>query len=737
MTSSAVPEGSPREEPRRILRPDTTCEGPYRAARLAVLVDGEAYFGAVAEALERARQRVFLVGWDFHTGVRLRRGGGAGDEPDLVGLLRARLAARPDLEVRILEWDFALFYALERQLLPKVRFGAPTHPRLHFALDGTHATGASHHQKLVIVDDGVAFTGGFDLAPTRWDTRAHRAHDPRREDPGAGRYPPFHDVGVAVDGEAARALAAVARERWHRATGEALPGLEPDVDPWPQGLAATFEDVSVGLARTDPGATPPRREVEALHLESIRSARRAIYAESQYLTGDAVADALASRLRDTDGPDVVIVGPRCCSGWLEESVMGTRRARLVERLRSADRFGRLRLVHPVVPGVDPDDFRLHAKVTVVDDRLLRIGSANLSNRSMGLDTELDLAVEAEPGSALARRIEAVRDDLLAEHLGCEAKDVAAAVHAEGSLARGLDALSGGERTLVRLESPLPEGIEDVGAWIPEDAPLDPERPVEVDEFLRRFLPEQPRSPARRRAWLAVGGVALALAVLAGLWQFTPLQQWARPDTLAALAAPLRESAWGPWVFIAGMTVAGLAMVPVTALIVASALLFGPVLGFVVAWVGAMASALLGYAVGRGLWRDAVHRLLGPRLRRAAGRMGRRGAVAVAALRVVPVAPYTAVNVAAGASPLRLRPYAVGTMIGMTPGIALLTVLADRLARAVRDPGPGTVLGALVLVFVAWGGLRLLRRHLEARESQAGPAPEAQPEEGKAGGDASG
>lgn len=701
--------------PRVFLRPGETCEGPYPAARFAVLVDGEAYFGAVAAAIERARRRVLLVGWDFHTGIRLRRGGGDPDaEPDLVTFLEAQLRSRPALEIFVLEWDFAMVYALERQLLPRIRFGVRTHPHLHFALDGEHPTGASHHQKIVVVDDRIAFTGGLDIAPTRWDTREHAAHDPRRRDPGPEPYPPFHDVGAAMDGEAARALAAVARERWLRATGQRLEPVETEADPWPPELRADLEAVEVGVARTDPWGDPPRRHVEALYVDSIRRASRAIYAENQYLTSDSVADALAARLRDTDGPDVVLVGPRRCSGWLEETVMGARRARVVERLREADRHGRLRVLYPTLPGVDPDAGRVHAKLMVVDDRLLRIGSANLSRRSMGLDTELDVAVEAAPESPTARGIAAVRDDLLAEHLGCTRAEVAEAVRRQGSLVRAVDALRGGERTLVPLPGHPPEGVPEIEGWVPGEDLLDPEHPVEFEELARQFMPEEVRSPGYRRARFALGVLIGGLALLAVLWQLTPLERWIEPEVLAARAEPLRENTWGPWAFAGAMVVGGLVMFPVTAMIVASALVFGPFLGFLVAWGGAMASALVGYGIGRGLWRQALRRLMGPRLRRLSQRVGDRGMVAVATLRVVPVAPYTAVNVAAGASHVGLRDFVLGTLLGMTPGILALTLLSDRVMRAVRNPEPGTVLAAVAVAVAAGITLRLVRRWLEGR-----------------------
>ena len=276
--------------------------------------------------------------------------------------------------------------------------------------------------------------------------------DARRCDPGFRDYAPFHDVGIALDGAAARALGELARERWRAATGERVPPAQPGADPWPDKLEPDLHDVRAGLARTVPalGDGPGCREVAALYLDAIRAARRTIYLENQYVTSEWLADALAARLREPDGPEVVLVVPKVASGWLEEHTMGVLRARLVRRLREADRYGRLAVVYPALPG--GGFVNVHSKVMIVDDALVRIGSANLANRSMGLDTELDVAIEAE-GRARRRatRSRGFRDDLLGEHLGCDPDRVRARARRSGSLVGAIRELSGGERTLRELD----------------------------------------------------------------------------------------------------------------------------------------------------------------------------------------------------------------------------------------------------------------------------------------------
>ncbi len=298
----------------------------------------------------------------------------------------------------MLPWDFATLYVFEREPSPMtlLNLGWPTQERLHVHFDGHHPVGASHHQKIVVVDDRLAFVGGLDLTSHRWDTPEHRLDDPRRKTSVGIRYGPFHDVQVAVEGEAAAALGDLARRRWKQATGERLAPAHGAQDPWPDGLTPHLRDVEVAIARTAPsvGDQTAVREVEALFVESIAAARRSIFIECQYLTSTRVGEALVARLREEDGPQVVIVTTLRCGGWLEELHMGVLRCRMLRRLREADRFGRLRVYCPMADARRHLHIDLHSKVMVIDDTFLRIGSANLTNRSMTFDTECDLAIEA-------------------------------------------------------------------------------------------------------------------------------------------------------------------------------------------------------------------------------------------------------------------------------------------------------------------------------------------------------
>jgi len=234
-----------------------------------------------------------------------------------------------------------------------------------------------------------------------------------------------------------------------------------------------------GAAWSEIGAV---REVAALTLDMLAGARRWIYIEAQYLTARNIGKVLLHSLAAPRGPEIVVVLTRSSRGALEHFVMGSNRDRLLRRLRRADRHGRLRVYYPVVPGrAGPCEVLMHSKLIVADDRLLRIGSSNLNNRSMGLDTECDLAVEATD-AVTSEAIAGVRNRLLAEHLDVDADDVARAVAAHGSLIRVIEQLNGRERGLAPHRDPHPHGPT---RPLPVTWLFDPTKPFEPLWFLRR------------------------------------------------------------------------------------------------------------------------------------------------------------------------------------------------------------------------------------------------------------
>ncbi len=463
-----------RDATETLFQPGRTCWCVARAEQVAVMIDSAEYFARLEDALRQAQSSILIVGWDFDGRIRLRHDASPEESPPLGPLLRDLAARQPGLEVRVLVWSVATLHGPGATL--PLLFGAEweAHPRITVRLDTHHPLYAAHHQKLVCIDDRLAFCGGIDLTVGRWDTVAHTAGDRLRTNPDGELYPPVHDLQMAVDGEAAARLGDLARERWRAATGEVLAPVARSAPLWPQGLGALFADIPVAIARTMPlqGDEPSVEEAAALTAASLAAAKATIYLEAQYLTADFVADALAAHLAAEDGPEIVVVLTRRSHNFTERVAMGTPRDRVLRRLRAVDRFGRLFVAYPVVPGPEGDcEIEIHAKLVLIDDRFLRIGSSNLNNRSVALDTECDLALEARDPEERAA-IRGLRDRLLAEHLGVEPEVMAEATAQEGLIA-AIRRHMGGPRSLRVCEVPEEEGLLDP---LVSSELLDPERP---------------------------------------------------------------------------------------------------------------------------------------------------------------------------------------------------------------------------------------------------------------------
>lgn len=705
-----------REAPRtgaRILAPGRNCWRIERAKRFRVLVDGAEYFTALRRAIARAQRTIFILGWDIDSRVRLVPGGANDGLPEgLCDFLNAVVMRQRKLRAYILSWDFAMLFALEREWMPVYKLDWRTHRRLSFRLDAKHPVGASHHQKVVVIDDALAFVGGFDLTQRRWDTSDHAPDSPGRRDANGAPYGPFHDIQAMVDGDVARALGELARERWRRAVGRrARPvAVTPQSDPWPADYGADMQDIDVAIARTEPPleGRPGIYEIRQLHTDMVAAARRYLYMENQYFSSNVVGNAIAQRLGEPDGPEAVVVAPRRESGWLEETTMGVLRARLHRRLGAADTAGRYRMYCPHLPELGTACLNVHSKLLVADDDVLTIGSANLSNRSMGFDTECNLVVEAAGDARVHNAIAAVRNRLLGEHLGTDPARVGAEIERRGSLIAAIEALRSPGRT---LQPAQPAVAPDIDALVPHEAVIDPERPVDPDELVAQLVPREATRPAANRM-VRIAALVLVLGGLAAAWRWTPLREWLDVGLLVGIADKLEAlSPFTPLAVVGAYIVAGLVVMPVTVLIAVTGIVFGPVLGAFYALAGALASAAATYAIGRSLGRNTVRRLAGARLNRISKQLARRGMLAIAVVRLLPIAPFTIVNVVAGASHIGLRDFLIGTVIGMLPGILATVVFVDRILEAMTNPGAGAFVSLAAVVVLLVAVVVLLRRRL--------------------------
>jgi phosphatidylserine/phosphatidylglycerophosphate/cardiolipin synthase-like enzyme len=366
---------------------------PRAGNHMEVLIDGAAVLPRIAKELRGARSHVHVAGWYLSPYFALERN----DERSEVRQLLTELAER--IDVRVLTWagsPLPLFHP-DRDDVDGVRHALTFGTRVRFAADAKERPMHCHHEKVVIIDDSVAFVGGVDLtsyAGDRYDAQEHRAR---------GRIG-WHDAAAVIRGPAVADVAEHFRLRWHEVTGEELP------EPTPPAAAG---DVELQLVRTVPERiyrSLPRgdfRIVEA-YTRALRSARKLVYLENQFLWSTEIAQILEAKLTDppTDDFRVVLILPANPNDGGDDT-----RGQLADLLESDGGAGRvLACTITALGDLGPCPVYVHAKIGIVDDRWLTLGSANLNEHSLFNDTEMNI-VCCDP--ALARR---TRLRLWSEHL---------------------------------------------------------------------------------------------------------------------------------------------------------------------------------------------------------------------------------------------------------------------------------------------------------------------------------
>ena len=491
------------------LQPGRNCWRVETADRLSVIIDGQAYFRALREALLKAQRMVMMIGWDFDFEIEMLPGESDGDGlapdgfPNRIGLFLDAIVDRcPGLNIYLLKWSGGALIA-PGGILPALQVKLMSPDQIHLAFDGRHPLGACHHQKIVVIDDSLAFCGGIDMTDGRWDDRDHLDDNPLRCLKNGDDAQPWHDASTVFSGPAAAALSELARARWERAHDAAVEeDFSPGADLWPDSIDTVFRDIPLAIARTAPPEAdkPGIHEIEDLYLDAIKGAKHCIYIESQYFCADSVTRAIARRLARPDCPEIVVINPHAAQGALEDQAMHVTRSRMIRQLQARDPHRRFRILYPVTESGQP--IYVHAKIMIVDDVLLRIGSSNIDRRSMGFDTECDVAITATDDGT-RRLIGHIRTTLLAEHLGLSQDRVVQEIERQGGLLGALDTLCRPQGRSLR--------------------PLRPRRETWLGGILAdtRFFDPRYRRSARARVGVTARHMLIGGAVLAGgvmLWR---------------------------------------------------------------------------------------------------------------------------------------------------------------------------------------------------------------------------
>jgi phosphatidylserine/phosphatidylglycerophosphate/cardiolipin synthase-like enzyme len=374
---------------------------PREGNAIEVLIDGEQALGRIAEAIAGARSHVHIAGWCVTPEFALTRGA----SPTILRDLLADTAER--LPVRVLLWAGAPlpFYPVSRRAVRRSRDALCDGNRITCALDRHERPMHCHHEKLVIVDDELAFVGGIDLTDFAGD-RLDRAGHPAR-----GRLG-WHDVATVLRGPVVADVARHFAMRWREVTRERLP--EP-------GEAGRAGDEELQIVRTVPESiyqALPRGEFSILesYLGALRSAQRLIYLENQFLWSAEVVAVLRDKLRSPphDRFRLLLVLPARPNSGADDTTgqLGL----LADADGGAGRM--LACTRYAVTGGATDRIYVHAKVGIVDDRWLTVGSANLNEHSLFNDSEMNV-VSHSPALARDTRVR-----LWSEHLARPAESLA-------------------------------------------------------------------------------------------------------------------------------------------------------------------------------------------------------------------------------------------------------------------------------------------------------------------------
>ena len=489
-----------REVGTTILAPGRNVWRQPRAEDSGVIVDAADYYRVFYAAAARAKKYILVSGWQFDRGVKLLRGTdavGYGKDIKLVRFLDRLCDRTPGLRIFMLAWDFHMVFALEREWMQRVWFHYATNERLVFRFDDAEAAGGCHHQKFAVIDGEVAFVGGIDLCEARWDDRAHRSENPLRISRGTPSKP-YHDLQAHLIGrEPGVALRDLFVDRWRRSGGEAL-NLDEAAEaaaavqaprPWEPlpGLARAIPlgGAPVALSRTDPrGENQTVKEVEQLMLDAIDAADRLLYIETQYFSSTSIRKGLVARMRARGRPrlEIVIVVNERAEALKEEIAVGLRQAKNLERLRQVarDTGHALGVYYSLSDGAGEQQRAtyIHSKLLITDDRFLTVGSANLTNRSMGVDSELHVSWEAPPEARrdhhLVRGIRRLRVSLLAEHAGLSGAAAIRPLVAMDGLVGRLDEIAARPGGRLRAHGPPSPGQQRAMKIVdPENLPFDP------------------------------------------------------------------------------------------------------------------------------------------------------------------------------------------------------------------------------------------------------------------------
>ncbi len=678
---------------------------------MSVLIDCANFYRALQDSISKAKTSIFILGWEIDSGTHLLRGSEERESKipsKIVDLLANKAKENPALQVYLVRWDASVAFPYDRELMPEGAWTLNTPANVSIFVDNMIPLGGSHHQKIILIDDELVFTGGMDIARERWDERHHDPEDILRTD-FRGPYRPYHDVQVVMDGPITQVFSQIVRWRWSRVSGyEAWPAPETKEETnsedkteklgspvacWPSDFPPQARDILCAVARTLPEFKdePKIQEVQSMYLAIIQNAQEFIYIENQFLTCLEIARALNQRLKEKSGLRIILISSYDPQGFLEQEGLWAERIQFRSDLTQGISNSRFLFVCTgMTDRFGKDNYkRIHSKVFIVDDHHLVVASSNLNNRSMALDTECDVIFQSDD-TAGQSFIAQTRNDLLGEHCGRNPQEVAQ------FLAQG--------RELSELLEPIRPHAYHL-------------REINDSQFTQRYFKKiaqriaDPKVPLINlaRPWRNPKGHRLlfGLAVFISLslfWYFMKESiQGIGQNDIQLFLERSRASDWALPLVCLAYVVGGFIFFPVTLLSLLVAGVFGPIRGPVYGLIGSLLSAAVMFGIGNWVGSKGLRNLLGGKVQSIDHHLQKSGVLGVILIRLVPIAPFSLVNLAAGISSIRFGDFLLGSFLAFIPFLLVKGVLGDSMLQVLLNPSRQNIY-YLILGFLLWIGV---------------------------------
>ncbi|WP_319478561.1 VTT domain-containing protein [Marispirochaeta aestuarii] len=664
------------------------------AARLSFFTSSRDYYSVLAEVLPKAQKRILIVGWSFDDRIRLVRDRDTGPSgPELGDLLLSIAKEKPSIRVDLCIWKPPSLFAADQHITHKFRKEVHEAPNMDLHQLPAESAFASRHEKFVILDDVLAFIGGIDLTRERWDSPEHPAKSPARVNPEGEAYGPYHDTHAVMSGPAVRELLSLAEEEFSL-------DLSPDTEPpslWPEGIPVDAENarIMISLTRSSPDAdVPDLRQIRKVYRDMLSEAREFIFIENQYFSSDEITDLLVRRLREKEGPELIILMSRELPDMLGRMTMGVNASMHIAKLRENDHHGRLGFFNPVSPDDPATPVKVHSKLMITDSRFLTLGSGNINQRSFSFDNEVNILMDAQetddPGC-----VAKLEDRILAQHCGVSPEEWREQVRRNG----------GSRLSAFRERSSSWEGLQEPGELLPPGSVpqelldyFDMEGAPRPEEALHTMTKDEPRGiiARTRKIW----GLMLLTAVVLGAVFFLSRTDVDIHELLGAVRE-LNETRPGlaALLTIVSFWLSMLVFVSITVPIVSFAALHGPWFGILYSTLGVFSGAAIFYALGLVLhtnpWFDRFRAVR--HVKKQFEKIRPYGLWAVAISRMVPSGPFLVVNLVTGMLGFRPSQFLLGSLIGLMPGIIAFTVFGETIRKVFTDPGWMNILMFVLLL----------------------------------------